>query len=311
MSAPVTSLSDIVILAHQQYGSRFQVNQQQLVNFCNMIQYIAYNKDLEYLMEWDQIFILGQDTFLETDTSYVAPIEADVLKDVTGTTSGVIGKLMNFNTENRVNRWIIEPPDGGPDFILTAGETLTIVGGSAATGVVCQNQDFEVSSGPYRVPTAAAGNPPFRKLYGITSLDDKQLFHIPPQSSFDGFDDYGQFLNDRPGRRSFFPYRKDIFNVTKQVTLITSSPPEILQTEETCGPGGTTLNTSKLRWVYWRNPPAITSITDEANLIIPEEYRYEILYKGISKLGDVATYGDYESVRQMIEPICERFWVQT
>ena len=307
MSAPVTTLSDIIKLAHNQYGIRFQINQQQLVSFANMIQYIAYNKDLACFEEWNQIFILGQDVFLQTDVTYATPTDDDIGATVTGNTVGTVGKLLNYRTLNRINKWIIEPPDGGTAITLPDDEILTI-SGSSATGVICSGQDFEVSTGPYRVPSDAAGNPPFRKFIGVSTVTDRQIFHVPPNNSYDGFTDYGLMLDNQPGRRQNIPYRIEKMRNSIEVSLVTSTAPQILQTEEHCGPGGTTLNTSKLRWMYYKNPPSITSISDNDKLVIPEEYRYEILFKGISRLADTSTYGDMGSIRDMINPLCERFW---
>lgn len=307
MTLPVTSLADIVVLAFQQYGIRFQLTKQQLVDFANHIQYIAYNKDLKAFEEWGQVFVLGQDIVFETDT-YVAPIESDIGKRVDRSGNIGIGTLLNFETQNRRNRWIVAPLDGGTNISLDNGETLTISGGSAAFGRICDDQDFLVSSGPYRVPTAAAGNPPFRKLIGITTVTDKQQFGVPPNNGFNGFDDYGLLLNTRPGRFEFFPYRANVVTNEIQVTLITSTPPEIEQTTDNCTSGGGTLNTSKLRWAYYMNPPPIQDITDESSFVLPERYRYEIMLKGISRLADTATYGDMGDVEDRIRPLCERFW---
>jgi len=308
LSVPVTKLVDIIQLALNQYGIRFQLSQQQLVNFANMVQYIAFNKDLACFEEWGQVFLLGQDVFLETAGTYSEPVNSDIGLEVSGSTSGVVGKLMNYRTKNRLNKWIIEPPDGGPNFTLVAGETITVVGGSGATGVVCISQAFDVSRGPYRMPSDAAGNPPFRKLIGVTNVDDKQIFHVPPNNGFDGFDDYGLQLNNLPGRNQNFPFRLEKVREYYEISLVSSQPPTIDQTEEACGPGGTTINTSALRWIYYKNPPPIIEIEDDDKLVIPEEYRYEVLFMGISRLADTATYGDMGSVRQIIEPICERFW---
>ena len=307
MSLPVTSLSDIIKLAHNQYGIRFQISQEQLVKFASTIQYIAYNKDLACFEEFNQIFVLGQDVYLETDTSYVEPTEADIGSIVSGSTLGAIGKLMNYRTQNRVNKWIIEPPDGGPNFVIPDSEVLTIAG-SAGTGVGCIGQENIVSNGPYRVPSAAAGNQPFRKFIGVSSVTDNQLFHVPPNDGFDGYDDYGLSLNSDTGRRQNIPYRIEKMRNSVEITLVSSNPPEIIQTEKGCGPGGATLNTSRLRWMYYKNPPPITSISDGDSLVIPEEYRYEILFKGISRLADTSTYGDMGSIRDMIDPLCARFW---
>ena len=305
--AAVTTLTDIVTLALEQYGSRFQVTTDQLVKFANMIQYIAYNKDVDAFVEYDQIFTLGIDVFVETSSSsYTAPIDSDIGLDVSGSTTGVVGTLLNYNTTNRINRWIIEPPDGTTSVTLVAGETLTVVSGSACTGAVVTGQDYTVSNGPYRMPGTETGQPPFRKFIGVTQVTDKQMFHVPPNNSFDGYDDYGLYLNSRPGRNQNFPYR---FNIAKkEITLVSSTPPEITTTTETFGESATVLNTSKLRWIYYKNPPAITDIGDEANLILPEQYRYEIMFKGISLLSDVATYGEAGTIRQLMEPVCARFW---
>lgn len=306
MSVPVTTLADIITLALKEYGIRFQVSQDQLVRFANMIQYIAFNKDSDAFVETGQIVKLGIDVFLETSGTYTAPIETDIGKNVSGATTGVVGTLINFETRNNVNKWVVAPPDGTSTVILLDTEVLTIVGGSAATGVVVTGQNFDVSSGPYRVPSAALGNPPFRKYIGITQVTDKQLFEVPPNNGFDGPDDYGLLLNSQPGRRQNFPFR---YNMRKQeVRLVASTPPEITQTDMLLGPGATVLNTSDFRWFYYFNPPPILTISDEASVILPEEYRYEILYEGISLLADRATYGSDAGIRTMIEKLCERFW---
>jgi len=308
MSAPVTTLQDVILLAHEEYGIRFQVSQAQLVKFANMVQHIAYNKDLAAFEEWGQVMKLGQDVWLNTDVTYTSPIEADIGKSVSGNTLGTFGTLLNFRTQNRLNKWIIEPPDGGTNITIPDGEILTIAGGSVATGVICDGQAFEVSKGPYRMPSVADGNPPYRKLIGITTVSDETIFHVPANSGYNGPDDYGLITDNEPGRRSFFPYRFDQVSEVQEITLVTSTALEILQTEKACGPSGTTLNTSRLRWAYYRNPPAIESIEDEANIVIPEEYRYEVLYKGISAFANTATYGDQGSVREMMIPICSKFW---
>ena len=308
--APVTTLRTIVQLILKQYGSRFQVTVPQIVRFINEIQYIALNQDFCSRIEYDQTFFLGQDCFLETDSiTYTAPDFSDLGKIVEGSTLGSIGKLMNFQTENRINKWIIEPPDGGPNFVIPNFEVLTIPTGSPATGLVCKNQEYKVSSGPYHPPDVLDPTaPPYRKLDMITLVTDRQLFGLPPNSSFDGLDDYGLFLNRRPGSRNLgLAYRKN--DETNEVTLQLSVPPEIKQTEETCGPGGTTLNTSDLRWFYWKNPPAIEDIDDEDKVILPQEYRYEILYEGASLMADRATFGNKGSIRQLIDQgLFERFW---
>jgi hypothetical protein len=141
---------------------------------------------------------------------------------------------------------------------------------------------------------------------GVTQVTDKQMFQVPPNNGYDGVDDYGLLLNSLPGRHQNFPYR---FNIAKnEVTLVSSTPPEITTTQMNFGEGGTVLNTSKLRWIYYKNPPSITDISQEERLILPERYRYEVIYKGISLLADTATYGEAGTVRQLIEPVCERFW---
>jgi hypothetical protein len=272
-----------------------------------MIQYIAYNKDVDGFMEFDQRFTLGVDCYLETSTtSYTSAVDADIGLNVSGSVSGIVGKLLNFNTLNRINKWIIAPPDGVTSVSLADGEILTIVSGSSATGVVATGQDFNVSNGPYRMPCSQFGNPPFRKFVGVTQVTDRQQFQVAPTDSYDGTDDYGLLLNSRPGRSQNFPYRFDI--AKQEVTLVTSTPPEITTTQETYGEGGTVLNSSKLRWIYYRNPPPITDVSQEERLILPEQYRYEIIYKGISLLSDVATYGEAGTIRQLLEPVCERFW---
>jgi len=307
MSAPITTLADILTMVHNQYGIRFQANTEELVRYANMIQYIVYNQDLSCFVEDEQTFVLGQDVFMDTDTSYIAPTDSDIGKTVVGNTVGSIGKLMNYQTKNRSNKWIIEPPDGGTEITLPDDEILTLAG-STGTGVVCDGQPFNVSTGPYRMPTAAAGNPPYRKLIGVSTLTDEERFRVPNNSGYDGIDDYGIALNETGGRYKNTPYILNKVNQHMEITLVLTTAPQIIQTEEACGPGGITLNTSSYRWSYYTNPPPIENKADEDNLVIPEEYRYEVFFKGISRLADTGTFGDMGSVRDLIAPLCERFW---
>lgn len=299
----VTTLQQIITLAHQQYGIRFQLSTTQLVAFANMIQMIAYNQDMAAFEEWNQKLYFGQDAF-GTQASYTAPADTDIGKVVTGSTTSTFGTLMNFKTSNRLHHWVIEPNDG-TKFALIAGETLTIVGGSVASLVVAEGQSYPVSNGPYRVPRLSLGNPPFRKLIGVTRVTDKQVFGVPASDSASDPFDYGLNLNYFPERKVNTPLRWD--EVRKEITLVTTAGPEITLTASGAA-SPNMLNDSDYRWAYYINPPTITDISDESSLILPEEYRYEVLYKGISLLADTATYGDYASVRQLIDPLCSRFW---
>jgi len=299
----VTTLQSIITLAHQQYGIRFQLTQKQLVAFSNMVQMIAYNQDMAAFEEWNQILYLGQDVF-GTNANYTEPVESDIGKVVSGSTSGVIGTLLNFKSVNRTHQWVVEPTDGGINFSLTAGETLTIVTGTGSLAVA-EGQDYLVSNGPYRYPRGTLGNPPFRKYIGITRITDKQIYGVPQPAPGTPPFDYGLDLNSFPDRKLNVPARPD--EARKEVSLITNDTLEIEQTAlGAIAPA--TLNTSPYRWVYYRNPPSITDISQEGNLILPEEYRYEVLYQGIEILADKATYGGADTVRKLIRAHCERFW---
>ena len=301
----VTTLQDIILLAHQQYGIRFQLSQPQLVAFANIIQMIAYNQDMAAFEEWNQKLYFGQDVFFN-NAVYTAPIESDLGLVVTGSTSGDIGTLLNFKSNNRLHQWIVEPTDGGVNFTLTAGETLTIVGGSPGSAVVSEGQEYKISNGPYRAPRATTNNPPFRKFIGLTKVTDKQIFGVPAtDNAGDDPFDYGLDLNYFPDRRVNVPSRWD--ETRKEVRFITNDGLNITQT----GIGAiapATVNDSDYRWVYYINPPTVDNIEDEASVILPEEYRYEILYKGVERLADTATYGDQGDARALITPLCERFW---
>jgi len=268
-----------------------------------MIQMIAYNQDMAAFEEWNQKVYFGQDVF-GNNTPYTSAIESDIGKVVTGSTTATFGKLLNYKTNNRLHQWIIEPNDG-TTFALTAGETLTIVGGTGSM-VVSEGQSYKTSNGPYRAPRAATGNPPFRKFIGITRVTDRQIYGVPHSDSSSDLFDYGLDLNYFPDRKVNVPYRWN--EIRKEVTLITTDGPEITKTAV----GATApamLNDSDYRWVYYINPPTISAATDGDDVVIlPEEYRYEVLYKGMSMLADTATYGDFASIREMIEPLCSRFW---
>lgn len=299
-----TTLQDIITLAHQQYGIRFQLQPAQLVAFANMVQMIAYNQDMAAFEEWNQKLFFGQDVF-GNSAVYTSPVESDIGLQVQGTVSGLnLGTLINYKSQNRLHQWIIEPPDGGVALSLTAGETLTVTGGTGSM-VVAEGQDYKVSNGPYRAPRLSTGNPPFRKFIGITKVTDKQIYGVPAGSTLDNPFDYGLDLNYFSARKANVPFRWD--ENRKEVTLVTNDTLEIEQSSMgAIAPA--TVNDSAYRWIYYRNPPVIDDIADESQVILPEEYRYEILYKGIEMLADTATYGNQGSVRQMIEPLCARFW---
>jgi len=314
LANPVTTtLSSIITLALQQMGSRFQVSVEQLVAFANTIQYIAYNKDVDAFVEYEQEVILGYDIYLNfNNATYTEPINSDITLEVVGNTVGEIGTLLNYGTLNRSNKWIVAPVNGITTIpTIPAGEIISLSGAgvdaSFATGVVSPNQSFEVSNGPYRMPDAIFGNPACRKLIGITKVTDAQKFGTSPGGDSTGYNDYGMYLNSTPGRHQNYPYQ---FNIEKQeVTLVASTPPEItIVSDGSKLPGGEGITTSKLRWIYYKNPPPITDVNDDASLILPERYRYEVIFKGISLLADIATYGEAGTIRQLIEPVCERFW---
>jgi hypothetical protein len=299
----VTTLQSLITLAHQQYGIRFQLTTNQLVAFANMIQMIAYNQDMAAFEEWNQKIYFGQDVF-GNNGSYTSPVESDIGKSVSGSTTGVIGTLMNYKSNNRLHQWIVEPTDGGGNFTLTAGETLSIVTGTGSM-VVAEGQEYLVSNGPYRAPRTTNGNPPFRKFIGVTKVTDKQIYGVPVSDSGTDPFDYGMDLNSYNARKVNVPFRWD--EERKEVTLVTN---DSLQIEQTAlgAVAPATLNDSPYRWVYYRNPPTITDISQEENLIIPEEYRYEVVYQGIEVLADKATYGNPQTVRQLLAGHCERFW---
>ncbi len=98
---------------------------------------------------------------------------------------------------------------------------------------------------------------PCRKLYGVTNLTNEELLNINtnPLINDYGFDNNNYLTNNAPfasGTYDFFSKSFTFFNDP----LTTSN---------------------KWRWVYYRQPKDLLNDTDNANLIIPEEYHLSLV----------------------------------
>lgn len=140
------------------------------------------------------------------------------------------------------------------------------------------------SLGPYAWPTTI----PVRKMVGVTKLTDEQLLGDAMRLQWS---DYGFDLNDFDERRMFEKGRHDIFGRT--FTFLT--------TPETAA--------STYRWIYYRRAPTLTGFdtTNDANLILPEEFHQTTLVDGIGALADKATWGD-KTPEEVLLPFLQPFW---
>jgi hypothetical protein len=154
-----------------------------------------------------------------------------------------------------------------------------LVWNSYVTGIIAGTK------GPYAFPTV----PPVRKLLGVTKVSDRQYFG--DRMGTDEAYDYGLLLNYFDERKEYMPGRVDIF--ARTFTFI--EEPE------------TAANT--YRWIYFRRAPTITGTdsTNEANLLIPEEFHFTSLVQGVGALSDNLTYGD-KTPEEVLEPYLQPFW---
>jgi len=113
--------------------------------------------------------------------------------------------------------------------------------------------------GPYDAPT----DPPVRKIHGIISVTDADIYGTYPTTEAQT-DDYGIPINGFFPDRLFIPGR--VNNLEKQFTF--SSPPTATT--------GVVATEPHYRWWYWRTAPDINDTGDNSSLIIPAAFHFNL-----------------------------------
>jgi hypothetical protein len=128
---------------------------------------------------------------------------------------------------------------------------------------------------------------PCRKLIAVTPLTDEEIFGTNP-ATIDPDYDYGMNRNWASQREENVPGRIDLFGQT--FTFI-----EDPGTEST-----------KWRWIYYRNPVDLTGPTDNTNLILPEQYHLNLI-QATSRICDFETHQEAFNFKE-IEQYFKDFW---
>jgi hypothetical protein len=273
------TLQEIQNLAMAEYGNRYQITPGQYLRYFNIVQALAFDKDLEAFKDFSNTLTILQQ--FNVDAFTVAPVAGDVGKKVVGTSSGNEGTLRYY--ENSSARTIVAVDLDDEDAPFEDGEAFTITAGTG-TGTFEASEAQETYKGPYDFPTS----PLCRKLVGLTKATDAQLFAVSPTTTGD---DYG-FTDEYNPERIWEKVRVSLFGTGRTLTFV-----------------DTPSTSAVYRWVYYIRPPVIAGVTaaDDANLRIPLEYHWQTFYQAVIALCDNATYGEKQPL-EVILPYLEPFW---
>lgn len=255
---------------------RFKLHPAQVLILMDAAQRYAFDYDCPAFLYWGET--LTPKYYIEfLSSGYTSAISGDIGKTVVGGTSGATGTLVSYN--NTTRKWLLTTSS-----TWTNGEAVTITTGTGAgTLIAAAAQTGYVGS--YAYPTTI----PVRKLWGVTAEPDTRIFGSDPTITFPMNDfDFVPLTFDKTAL--FKPGRKD--DIGQTFTFIDS--PALPST------------TNSYRWVYWRNPPAITSTSDETKLLIP--YTYHLNYiNACIKLAELFINGE-DVDPKVIQAIFQPWW---
>lgn len=271
-------------LCAQQYQARFAIDRNTILLFLNIVQKMILEKDISAFLVWDDYIVIKR-VFTFSSTGYTNAVLGDVGKTVIGTTSGATGTLDSY--DNDTMAWLVTPVSG--TFLETEDVTIdTGTGAGTLTSVVGYR-------GPY---TANSDNKPIRKIFGVTSLRDDQLFgYVPPWafSSLEtqGFTDYGLFKTSYSSIMQKFTYISGRINNLDNTFKFVADP---------------VLTEDYYRMVYYQDAPEIEDETDDEHYIIPDRFRYSVVGM-IGILAENSLYGSQPAtMNQLLKPYLDDIW---
>lgn len=230
---------------------RFQLHPANIIVLLDSAQRYAYDYDAPAFLYWSET--LTPKYYIEfLSAGYTSAIAGDITKTVVGATSGATGTLVSYN--NTTRKWLLTTSDTWTD-----GEAVTITTGTGAGSLIAAAAQTGYV-GSYAYPTTV----PVRKLWGVTAEPDTRIFGSDTTTTFpmNDFDFVPRTYNPK---QIFKPGRKDDIGAT--FTFIDS--PALPST------------TNSYRWVYWRNPPAITDLTTASTLTLPATYHMNLVNAAI------------------------------
>ena len=280
------NLTEVASLINQ--NLRFKVETDQMSKIIDVAQKLAFNTDLELFKVYKTITLYTEVPVLESGFTVV---EDDIGTTVTQATSGFTGTLRGYFNDSTNSRWslVIERDNSSDDwnaanYAIT--NTLSLAATSDSTKDQADATDFQ---GPYPFPTS----PPVRKMWGITTVTDEQIFGSQYIYVSDR-DDYGLLLSDFDERRFLQPARVDPFKgwiTIKQNVSIDADD-------------------NKYRFVYWRNPETITDFTsDNDKFLIPDAFQMEFVELCVLA-NQITTIDEKGFQKQNIDDFLEGFWAR-
>lgn len=230
-------------------GVNNQMSLEQVMMIMDAVQKNVFQKNQQAFLVYDQELTIL--TELEFDSAgYTAPISSDIGKTVVGADSGTTGVLVSYSGL----KWQLDDVDG--DF--TSGEAISITTGTGAGTL-----DTENFQHGWRGPYDAPADPVCRKIWGVTKRPP-HLFWVQYLAqcgywySIDGIwqtEDYRAFWGDR-----LYPFvTGNTYDLSNQF-LFSFYPVVDDDTEH------------PYYWVYWKNPPTISDLSEAGVLLIPEAY---------------------------------------
>jgi hypothetical protein len=270
------NLQEIASFINQ--NTRFKLVPDQIVLIIDSVQKLAFDNDMVPFKYWDAT----QQIYIEIEfasAGYTDAVVTDIGLPVVGAVSGTTGTLISY--DNTTRKWVV---DAGDDDDYTAGEAITITGGTGAGDLLAVDHQANYK-GPYAFPTAV----PVRKMIGMTTYQDTRIFGVEVVYAHEVYD-YGLWLNQFNERTFYKSARIDPF--AKTLTLIDE-------------PG----RVDTYRWVYFRNPETITDLdNDDDKLLIPDAFHMNLIQACISQ-ANVSTE-DGESTRATIIKHFGDWWEQ-
>lgn len=238
-------LADISAMVNR--AVRFKLHPANIIVLMDAAQRYAFDYDAQQFLYWGATLTPKYNLeFLSA--GYTSAIAGDIGKTVVGGTSGATGTLVSYDNTTRI--WVISTSEDWTD-----GEAVTITTGTGAGDLIATDAQTGYV-GSYAYPTTV----PVRKLWGLTAETDVRIFGSDTTTEFpmNDFDfaprtfDPKQLL--KPGRKN---------DVDATFTFIDS--PALPSAE------------AVYRWVYWRNPPAITDTSTASTLVVPAAYHMNMV----------------------------------
>jgi hypothetical protein len=274
------TLQEMVTAVQGALGSRFQNSTTQVLQYLDTVQKVAFNRDMRNFMWWNDYLTIYTDVFFSS-SGYTNFVASDVGKVLSGNATGTIISYNNSRKSAQVA-------------ILTGTTFSGAITTTAGTGAGAFSSQ-EVSKGPYSwaglTPTFGSlspytANAGVRRMLGVTIATDEELYG---QTNLALLNDYNFILNTYDKRAIFqivtkYDLQKCLFFVETPVETVNA-----------------------YRWAYYIRPPTIGLVTDDANVLMPEEFHQTVMVEGAQALADRSTYGE-KTPEQLLAQIIQPFW---